>query len=182
MSTYKVGRKVSTKEIEIISNALAFTSGFTSIGTFDHDDLVTGANDSDDDLDDGLLLNTSTPITAPAQLDEGSHVLFHHVRDLLYKAGELDFSKYSILIRTLTAFTVTPTTTTKAPAATQQITIASVTPVNALDQAFTYSSSNTAKATVNASGLITAVATGSATITVTHPKTGIKRTVAVTVS
>lgn len=182
MSTYKVGRKASTKEIEIVPNALAFTASFVSIGTFDHDDLVTGVDDTDDSLDDGLLLNTNTPITAPAQLDGGTHVLFHHVRDLLYKAGELDFSKYKILIRDLTAFTVTPTTTTKAPAATQQITIASVTPVNAMDQVFTYSSSDTAKATVNASGLITAVATGAATITVTHLKTGIKRTVAVTIS
>ena len=179
MSTYKVGRKTSTKEIEIVPNALAFTSGFTTIGTFDHDDIITNVDDADDDLEDGLNFLT---ITAPAQLDIGNHVLFHHIRDLLYKAGELDYSKYKILIRTLTAFTVSPTTTTKAPAATQQITIASVTPVNALDQRFTYESSNTAKATVNASGLITAVATGSATITVTHTKTGIKRTIAVTVS
>lgn len=182
MSTYKVGRKVSTKEIEIIENSKSFSSGFTTIGTFDHDDLVTGANDPDDNLDNGLLLNTSTPITAPAQLDEGSHVLFHHVRDLLYKAGELDYSKYKILLREMTAFTITPTTATRAPTQTQQITVNSITPANALDQRFSYSSSNTAKATVNASGLVTAVATGSAVITVTHLKTGIKRTATITVS
>lgn len=179
MSTYKVGRKVSTKEIEIIPNAAAFTSGFTSIGTFDHDDIITNANDADDPLEDGMNFPT---ITAPAQLDNGNHVLFHHVRDLLYKAGELDYSKYAIKLRELTAFTISPTTSTKAVGQTQQITIASVTPAQTLDQRFTYSSSNTAKATVDASGLITAVQTGTATITVTHVKTGIKRTVAFTVS
>lgn len=182
MSTYKVGRNTTTKEIEILANASSFTAGFTTIGTFDHDDLVTGADDTDDMFEDGLLVNTSSPITAPAQLDKGNHALFHHIRELLFKAGEQDFSKYKILIRKLTAFTVTPTTVGRTVGQTQQITIATQTPNNVINQRFSYESANPARATVNASGLITAVAAGAVNITVTHLASGLKRTVAVTVS
>lgn len=79
----------------------------------------------------------------------------------------------------VTGITVSPSTTTKAVAATQQLT---VTDSNGRDVTAlaTYSSSATSKATVNSAGLITAVATGSATITASYKTfTG---TCAVTVS
>jgi hypothetical protein len=162
MSTYKVGRKTSTKEIEVIPSTASFTSGFTSIGTFAHDEAA-------DPLD-------------PETVSGHNHVFWHHVRDLLYAAGDINPAKYSLLVRTVTAFTITPTTATKAAAQTQQITVNSVTPANALDQGFTYSSSDTTKATVNATGLVTAVATGSATIKVTHTGTGLTQTMVLTIS
>lgn len=79
----------------------------------------------------------------------------------------------------------TPATKTLAAAATQQITTVATFPdASTLDVSadgrVTYSSSAPTKATVSASGLITAVATGSATITVTFQ--GRTDTIAVTVS
>lgn len=79
----------------------------------------------------------------------------------------------------------TPATVTKAAAQTQQITTKATwddgveVDVSA-DPRVTYSTSDAEKATVSSTGLITAVATGSATITVTfHGRTD---TIAVTVS
>lgn len=60
---------------------------------------------------------------------------------------------------------VSPATATKAPAATQQLT-AVVTPAES-NQAVTWTTSDATKATVSSTGLVTAVATGSATITAT---------------
>ena len=161
MSTYKVGRKTSTLEIEIIPNAASFTSGFVSLGTFTHD-----ANS--DPLD-------------PAVNDGHNHKFWHHVRDLLFTDGELNPSKYSLIVRVATAMAVSPTTVTKAAGQTQQITV-TFTPANVLDESLTYESSNTDKATVSATGLITAVATGTATITVCSKRNNLAATVAVTVS
>ncbi|WP_264535844.1 Ig-like domain-containing protein [Flavobacterium sp. N1736] len=66
----------------------------------------------------------------------------------------------------VTGVTLSPTTATLLVGATQQVT-PTVAPATATNKTVTYSSSNTAVATVNTSGLITAIATGSATITVT---------------
>ncbi|WP_433568060.1 Ig-like domain-containing protein (plasmid) [Nocardia sp. CA-151230] len=79
----------------------------------------------------------------------------------------------------VTGITVSPSTTTKAAAATQQLTVTDNNGRNVTALA-TYSSSATSKATVSSTGLVTAVATGSATITATYKTfTG---TCAVTVS
>ena len=110
-----------------------------------------------------------------------NHVIWHHVRDLLYADDKLDPSAYTILIRKVTALSSSPATATKAAAETQQITN-TFTPTNALDKRVTYESSDVTKATVNASGLVTAVATGSATITVTHVATGLQDTLVLTIS
>jgi uncharacterized protein YjdB len=66
----------------------------------------------------------------------------------------------------VTGVTVTPTTATLSVGATQQLT-PTVAPANATNKTVSYSSNNTGVATVNAAGLITAIASGSATITVT---------------
>jgi len=66
----------------------------------------------------------------------------------------------------VTGVTVSPTTATVVAGATTQLT-ATVSPSNATNKAVTWSSSNTAIATVNATGLVTAVTAGAATITVT---------------
>lgn len=60
---------------------------------------------------------------------------------------------------------VTPATSSRTVGQTQQLTVAR-TPLNA-SGAVTYASSDATKATVSATGLITAVAVGSATITAT---------------
>ncbi|WP_337968096.1 Ig-like domain-containing protein [uncultured Flavobacterium sp.] len=81
----------------------------------------------------------------------------------------------------VTGVTLSPTTATLLVGATQQLT-PTVAPATATNKAVTYSSSNTAVATVNASGLITAVAAGSATITVTTQDGAKTATCAVTVN
>lgn len=64
-----------------------------------------------------------------------------------------------------TAIDVTPATVSRTVGQTQQLTVAR-TPLNA-SGTVTYASSDATKATVSATGLITAVAVGSATITAT---------------
>lgn len=66
----------------------------------------------------------------------------------------------------VTGVSVSPTSASIAVGATQQLT-ATIAPSNATNQTRTWSSSNTGIATVNSSGLVTAVAAGTATITVT---------------
>ncbi|MFH6990964.1 Ig-like domain-containing protein [Flavobacterium sp. FlaQc-48] len=66
----------------------------------------------------------------------------------------------------VTGVTVTPATATLGVGATQQVT-PTVAPANATNKTVSYSSNNTGVATVNSSGLVTAIAAGSATITVT---------------
>lgn len=182
MSRYKVARKASTNEIEIYPYDKSPTSGFTVIGNFYHADLGSNAADSSDEFGEGFNILPTLGTTAKTDnLDAGTHTVFQHIQDLLYKAGDFNIWKYSIIMRQVTGLSSSPATVTLAAAATQQITN-TFTPVNGVDQRVTYATSNAAKATVNSTGLITAVASGSATITVTHTATGLTDTCVVTVS
>jgi hypothetical protein len=80
----------------------------------------------------------------------------------------------------VTGVTVTPDAATINIGATRQLT-ATVAPANATNQAVTWSSSDPAVATVDANGLVTAVAAGTATITVTTADGGHTATSAITV-
>lgn len=66
----------------------------------------------------------------------------------------------------VTGVTVTPATTSLAVGANRQLT-ATVTPADATDKTGAWKSSDTSKATVSSTGLVTGVAAGSATITFT---------------
>ncbi|MBT1685934.1 alpha-amylase family glycosyl hydrolase [Dawidia soli] len=76
---------------------------------------------------------------------------------------------------------VSPTSASIKVGLTQQLT-ATVSPANATNQSVTWASSNTAVATVNSSGLVTGVSTGSATITATTVSGGKTATAAITVT
>lgn len=65
----------------------------------------------------------------------------------------------------VTGVTIAPKTASVKVGATQQLT-PTVAPSNATNKAVTYTTSDATKATVNASGLVTGVAEGTATITV----------------
>jgi len=72
----------------------------------------------------------------------------------------------SVATVAVTGVTMSPTTASVAVGSTQQLT-ATIAPANATNQNVTWTSSNTAVATVGASGIVTAVGAGTATITVT---------------
>lgn len=81
----------------------------------------------------------------------------------------------------VTGVSVSPTSTTLSASGTQQLT-ATISPSNATNQNKTWSSSNTSVATVNSSGLVTAVAAGTATITVTTQDGNFTANATITVS
>jgi len=81
----------------------------------------------------------------------------------------------------VTGVTVSPATATLSVGATQQLT-PTVLPSNATNKTVSYASNNTGVATVNASGLVTAVSNGTATITVTTADGNKTSTAAITVS
>jgi uncharacterized protein YjdB/beta-glucanase (GH16 family) len=81
----------------------------------------------------------------------------------------------------VTGVTVSPTSASVAVNATQQLT-ATVVPANATNKTVSWVSSNTSVATVNASGLVSGVAAGTATITVTTQDGSKTATSAITVA
>jgi len=80
----------------------------------------------------------------------------------------------------VSSVSVSPTSVTLSVGETQQLT-AAVSPEKATNKAVAWSSSDSAVASVNTSGLVTAVSPGSATITVTTADGGMTATCAVTV-
>jgi Bacterial Ig-like domain (group 2)/Carbohydrate binding module (family 6)/Domain of unknown function (DUF5060)/Secretion system C-terminal sorting domain/Putative collagen-binding domain of a collagenase len=81
----------------------------------------------------------------------------------------------------VTGISVTPTSASVAVGATTTLT-PNVLPTNATNKAVTWTSSNTAIATVNASGVVTGVAAGTANITVTTNDGNFTATSAITVT
>ncbi|WP_245176844.1 Ig-like domain-containing protein [Flavobacterium aquidurense] len=81
----------------------------------------------------------------------------------------------------VTSVSLSPSSASLSVGGTQQLT-PTILPANATNKSVNYSSSNTAVATVNSSGLVTAVANGSATITVTTVDGSKTSTCLVTVS
>lgn len=166
----RAGFNNTTKVVNVDLNGVALPGGSTAIGTFEHPD-----------------------ITYP-----DSVVIYHAVRELLYKRKQSNPAQAGsfpdnitdmagIKIQTTLQFPVVPLTglDSTAPAgnlavaATKQITNV-FTPANATDKRVTYASSNTGRATVSATGLVTGVAAGAVVITVTA--NGATDTVAITVA
>lgn len=141
-----------------------------AVGTIEHDD--------EDDLGYGI-----------------NHVLFHHVQELLYHRSVAnpaqsamfpnnihDMANVTILREILpVGIEATPATVSLVEGATQQITVASL-PAAAKPLVVTYESEDTDIATVNSSGLITAVAAGTTNIKVSSVSGGYEDSVAVTVT
>lgn len=148
------------KKLVIVQpDSVAIPADYHKIGTFDH-----GDNNS-----------TDTP--------DGSHVIWHHVRDALYFTKSTapapgvafwpenitDMQSVVITFKKpvgVAGVVLTPPTVSVAVAATTQL-VAAVSPADAANKAVSYTSSDPAKATVSATGLVTGVAAGETTITVT---------------
>ena len=164
MTSFQVAYNQNTKVATVQTKGDALPAGSSKAGEFVHDHA------------------TADQLGKP---DAENHVLFHHVRDVLYKIGVLDMQSVDIQLDVdyiaLTSFTLTPATVTLAVNATQQLTPA-FTPGTASNKKITYTTSDAAKATVSASGLITAKQSGSATITATAEDGGSTKTCVVTIS
>jgi len=128
----------------------------------------------------------------------GNHVLFHHVRDLLYKRkasdgtsgavhpyGMYDLSRVSIQkygkIWDATALVVDDVPDIEEEA-TETLVIAYHPSLEvAVNTHFTYASDDTDVATVSSAGVVTGVAAGEAVITVTQANSGLEVEVPITV-
>jgi uncharacterized protein YjdB len=111
---------------------------------------------------------------------------FRYVRYLTPTNGylnvaEIEFYSGSTENVAVTGVTVNPTSTSITVGSTQQLT-ATIVPSNATNQTVSWSSSNTSVATINSTGLVTAVAAGSAIITVNTQDGGKTATCALTIT
>ena len=96
------------------------------------------------------------------------------------KTGEFNGEETTTPVA-VTGLSVSPTILTVGVGDTESI-VANVVPVNATNKSVTFTSSDEAIATVNAQGVVTGVADGSATITATTDDGGFTATTAVTVT
>lgn len=164
MASYQIAYNTTTKVATVQSLGDILPGGSTNIGKFDHDD------DEDDVLG----------------IDE-SHVLYHHVRDALYHIVPSEQNMQSVTINVDTTYTplvsmvIAPATVELAVAETEQLTI-TPTPGGANPAIESWVSSYPARATVSATGLVTAVGAGVAVITATAVDGGIVATRDVTVA
>lgn len=158
MAMYDVQYKAATREALLQPSGAASISGYVNIGELEHGD------DADDNLD-----NVGD-----------NHVIFHHVQDLLYRHGEQNMQSIKIIRHRVTAMDMSIPAGVINPTTTKQITVA-FTPTNASNKDVIYSSSDPDIATVNASGLITAVDIGTVTITATSKDTGVTDTLTIDV-
>ena len=119
---------------------------------------------------------TVTGVSIPA----GKHVIRYYFEKGGFNLGRTTFT-YTGGGVAVTGVTMSPTSATIVAGATQQLT-ATVAPANATNKNVSWTSSNSAIATVNSSGLVTGVAVGSATITVTTQDGNRTATSAITVT
>lgn len=163
MASYKIWWKASTKEVKVQRATDTAPAGFVDIKTVTHD----GETDPISEYGD-------------------SHIIYHHVRDALFEEGITNMQSISIVafnqIINVTAISVDPATVTLdiSNAETQQLTT-TFTPVAPDNTALTYESSDEDVATVSPTGLVTPVAAGEITITVTSVDGGFTDTCVVTV-
>ena len=94
-----------------------------------------------------------------------NHVLYHHVQDALYKQGVQDMKSVKIYVDRPRSISIGAGTLNVAVGANSAPLNVTATPSGATDKEVVYTSSNTAKATVNEKGVVHGVAAGNAVIT-----------------
>ena len=119
------------------------------------------------------LRNASKTFVIPAALAGTYKDAYTGANVTLVSGATQSFNAFQYIVLTntnvttvaVTGVSVSPTTATVGLGSTQQLS-ATLAPANATNQNVTWTSSNTAVATVNASGLVSAVSAGTTTITV----------------
>ena len=189
MPQYQIAYHKNTKKVVIQLNGDVLPANiggqsFINIGTFYHESSQDNLGDNPSLPGEGVLAE--------------NHVLFHHVRDALYKRSAANASNtaaYPFNITDMSGITieidniknnvsidVTPATRTLTVASPTVQLVTAFTPADSTDKRLTYVSSDPTKATVNATGLVTRVANGSTTITVSTVEGNKQDTVAITVT
>lgn len=171
---YQISYNQSTRVALVQTDGAAVPGGSVDIGSFEHPDDV-----------------------APS-----SKVIFHNIRDMLYRRSAADASQMAmhpdnimdmqnvsiqygdgldaqdfVVISALSFTNVDPIIDLPG---TLQLTL-DIEPANATNEGVTYTSSATGVATVNASGLVTGVAPGTTTITATDDNGDVTAEIEVTV-
>ena len=150
---YRINYHAASKLIRLESGsgsapAAISGGGYTSLGTFRHD------NDAE----------ASTGLNGMQGLAD-NHVLYHHVQDALYKQGVQDMQSVKIYVDRPRSISIGTGTLNVAVGANSAPLNVTATPSGATDKEVVYTSSNTAKATVNEKGVVHGVAAGNAVIT-----------------
>ena len=135
------------------------------------------------------LRNNSSSYTVPAALAGNYQDAYNGNAITLTSGAQTTLTAYQYLVLKVqsgtvipvTGVTLSPTSASIAVNGTQQLT-ATVAPTNATNKNTTFTSSNNSIATVNSTGLVTAVAAGTATITVTTQDGSKTATSAITVT
>lgn len=148
MTTFQVAWNPTTRVAKVQNDGDAPGAGFTDIGSFDHFD------DADDELGNDGTSGTE------------NHTFYHHVQELLYQEDEQDMQSITIQAPVPTGIASVIADNTLTVAQASQITT-TWTPTTTVDKRLTYATSNAARATVSASGLVTGVGAGAVNITVT---------------
>ena len=151
MARYQVAFDASAMDVIVQTYGAATVAGYDNIGNFYHDgpsgvDVLGDESERDPDT---------------------SHVIYHHIRDLLYAEGVQDMARVTINVIRPTAIDATATDVDLSLASdtSEQIAVA-FTPADTSNKDVTYESSDPDVLTVSASGLVTAVAAGNASVTV----------------
>jgi len=135
------------------------------------------------------LRNFSTSYTIPSALAGNYKDAYNGAASTLTSGATQTLGAFQYIVLTnanvatvpVTGVTVSPATASVAVGLTTQLT-AAVAPTNATNQSVSWSSSNTAVATVNAAGVVTGVAVGTATITATTADGGKTSSAAISVN
>lgn len=158
---YQLSYRASDKNVVVQAYGAAAAGGHSIIGDFYHD---------------GPSLDVLDPVPK-------NHALFHDIQKLLYSVGEQNMQAVKINFTYLTGITLvlSDVAMNTSSDTTEQATI-TYAPTTASNTDVTYSSSDPTKATVSASGLVTAIAAGTTVITATSKDGGFTSSLTVTVS
>ncbi len=165
------------------NNPTAITLPFVQTGALENCYFTSGniSNVNSWNMDmvtiNGVSYTNIWSSTMPARVNGGYNIYYKATSS----ASHLEVNGTNGTTIPVTGVTLTPATGTVNVGTTLQLT-ANVAPTTATNKSVTWSSSNTAMATVSATGLVTGVAAGTATITATTVDGGFKATSAITVT